>query len=153
MAVLLVSLTCFLGTCSKSPDSPKSPGLTDFCSTRRSPRLQQKNVASRDSPKCPGSTDVSSTRRSPRLQQKLLPADGKYFSLVLLACQIDAPSCGFFKNVSSIERVEPWFFVTFNIILKYIFPENLIEFPQVVQKICRNTLSILAIFINFRQFF
>ena len=85
--------------------------------------------------------------------KKVLPADGKYFSLVLLACQIDAPSCGFFKNVSSIERVEPWFFVTFNIILKDIFPENFIEFPQVVQKICRNTLSILANFINFNQFF
>ena len=48
--------------------------------------------------------------------------------------QIDPP-CGFLKNVSSIERVEPWFFVTFNIILKHIFPENFIEFPQVVQKI------------------
>ena len=41
----------------------------------------------------------------------------------------------FLKNVSSTERVEPWFFVTFNIILKHIFPENFIEFPQVVQKI------------------
>ena len=44
-------------------------------------------------------------------------------------------SCGFLKNVSSIERMEPWFFVTFNIILKLIFPEDFIEFPQVVQKI------------------
>ena len=26
------------------------------------------------------------------------------------------PSCGFPKNVSSRERVKPWFFVTFNII-------------------------------------
>ena len=85
--------------------------------------------------------------------KKVLPADGKYFSLVLLACQIDAPSCGFFKNVSSIERVEPWFFVTFNIILKHIFPESFIEFPQVVRKIRRNYLSILAIFINFSHFF
>ena len=33
------------------------------------------------------------------------------------------------------EGVKPWFFVTFNIILKHIFPENFIEFPQVVQKI------------------
>ena len=48
---------------------------------------------------------------------------------------IDPPPCGFLKNVSSIERVEPWFFVTFNIILKHIFPENFIEFPQVAQKI------------------
>ena len=45
------------------------------------------------------------------------------------------PACGFSKNVSSIERVEPWFFVTFNIVLKHIFPENFIEFPQLVQKI------------------
>ena len=64
----------------------------------------------------------------------------------------DWPPCGFLKNVSSIERVEPWFFVTFNIILKHIFPENFIEFPQVVQKIWRNSLPILAIFVNFPQF-
>ena len=66
--------------------------------------------------------------------------------------QIDLP-CGFLKNVSSVQRVEPRFFVTFNIILKHIFPENFIEFTQVVQKIWRNSLSILAIFINFNQFF
>ena len=45
------------------------------------------------------------------------------------------PPCGFSKNVSSKERVKPWSFVTFNIILKHIFPESFIEFPQVVQKI------------------
>ena len=39
------------------------------------------------------------------------------------------------KNVPSKERVKPWFFVTFNIIISHIFPENLIEIPQVVQKI------------------
>ena len=43
--------------------------------------------------------------------------------------------CGSSKNVSSKERVKPWFFVIFNIILRHIFPENFIEFPQVVQKI------------------
>ena len=43
--------------------------------------------------------------------------------------------CGFSKNVSSEERVKRWFFVTFNTILRHIFPENAIEFPQVVQKI------------------
>ena len=32
--------------------------------------------------------------------------------------------------------------MTFNIILRHIFPENFIEFPQVVQKIWRNSLSI-----------
>ena len=74
---LLVPLTFFAGTCSKSvvtspssPDWPKSLRSTDFCSTRRSPRLQQKNIASRDSPKSPGSTYFCSTRHSPRLQQK-----------------------------------------------------------------------------------
>ena len=47
----------------------------------------------------------------------------------------------------------PVFFVTFNSILKHIFPESFIEFPQVVQKIWRISLSILAIFINFPSFF
>ena len=59
------------------------------------------------------------------------------------------PPCGFSKSVFSKEREKPWFFVTFNIILRHIFPENFIEFPQVVQKIWRNSLSILA---NFHQF-
>ena len=47
------------------------------------------------------------------------------------------PRRGFLENVFSEERerVKPWFLVTFNIILKYIFPENLIESAQVVQKI------------------
>ena len=63
------------------------------------------------------------------------------------------PHRGFLKNVSSKARVKPWFFVTFSNILRHIFPENFIEFPQVVQKIRRNSLSILAIFINFHQFF
>ena len=39
--------------------------------------------------------------------------------------QFDFP-CGFFKNLSSDERVKPCFFVTFNIIISHIFPENLI---------------------------
>ena len=42
-----------------------------------------------------------------------------------------------FKNVSSKERVKPWFFETFNIIISHIFPGNFIEIPQVVQKIRR----------------
>ena len=45
------------------------------------------------------------------------------------------PAYRFLKNVSCVERVEPWFFVTFNIIIKHIFHEHLIEFLQVVQKI------------------
>ena len=44
------------------------------------------------------------------------------------AGQIDAPPfCGFSKNVSSKERVKPWLFVTSNIIISHIFPENFIE--------------------------
>ena len=62
-------------------------------------------------------------------------------------------SCGFLKNVFSKGRVKSWFFVTFNINSKHIFSENFIEFPQVVQKIGRNSLSILAIFIIFPQFY
>ena len=45
------------------------------------------------------------------------------------------PLCGFSENVSSKEKVKPCFFVTFNIIISYIFPENFIEIPQVGQKI------------------
>ena len=49
-------------------------------------------------------------------------------------CQIDTPR-GFSKNVSSKDRVKLWLFVTFIIISKQVFPENFIEFPQVVQQI------------------
>ena len=49
--------------------------------------------------------------------------------------QFDPPPCGFSKNLTSEERMKPWFFVTFNITLRHIFPENFIKFPQVVQKI------------------
>ena len=66
--------------------------------------------------------------------------------------QFDHP-CGFSKIVSSRERMKPWFFVTFNVILKHIFPENFTEFPQHAQKIWRISLSILTIFIKFPQFF
>ena len=48
--------------------------------------------------------------------------------------QFGPPTCGFSKNVSSKERVKPWFFVTFNIITSHIFPEIFIEISQVVQK-------------------
>ena len=52
-------------------------------------------------------------------------------------------ACGFLKDVFSKERVKPSSFVTFNLILRHIFPENFIEFPQVGQKIWENS------FINF----
>ena len=40
----------------------------------------------------------------------------------------------FSKNVSSRERAKHWFFVTFSNIISYIFPENLVEILQLVQK-------------------
>ena len=43
------------------------------------------------------------------------------------------PLSGFPKNVSSKERVKPWFPVTFNIVISHILPEIFIEIPQVVQ--------------------
>ena len=42
------------------------------------------------------------------------------------------PPCGFPKNVSSKERAKLWYFVTYNIIISHIFPENFIEIPQFV---------------------
>ena len=63
--------------------------------------------------------------------------------------EVNLTPCGFSKIASSKERVKPWFFVTFNVILKHTFPENFTEFPQVAQKIRRNSQSILA---NFHQF-
>ena len=62
------------------------------------------------------------------------------------------PICGFLKNVSSKERLKPWFFVTVNVIIGHIFPENFIEIPLVVQKIWRISLTISAIFIDFFGF-
>ena len=55
--------------------------------------------------------------------------------------------CGLSNNVSSKERVKPWFCVTFNIIIDHIFPENFIEIPQFFQEIWKISPSILAIFI------
>ena len=42
--------------------------------------------------------------------------------------------------------------MTLNIIVRNIFPENLIEFPQVVQKIWKLFPSILAIYSDLHQF-
>ena len=44
------------------------------------------------------------------------------------------PFVFFSKNVSSGERAKHWFFVTFSNIISYIFPENLVEILQLVQK-------------------
>ena len=61
--------------------------------------------------------------------------------------------CGFTKNITSNQKVKPWFFVTFDIIIIHIFPDSFIEIPEIVQKIRRISLSILAIFVNFHQLF
>ena len=45
------------------------------------------------------------------------------------------PPVVFPKMYPSKERLNPWFFMTINIIISHIFPENFIEIPQVVQKI------------------
>ena len=60
--------------------------------------------------------------------------------------------CEFSETVFSRERVYTWFFVTFSIITSYIFPENLIEVHQIVQKIWGFSSSILAIFAVFSDF-
>ena len=44
-------------------------------------------------------------------------------------------------------------FVTFNVTISHIFPENFIDIPEAVQKIWKIFLSVLAIFIDARQFF
>ena len=40
-----------------------------------------------------------------------------------------------YDEYMTTNQQKPWFFETFNIIFRHIFPENFIEFPQVVQKI------------------
>ena len=52
----------------------------------------------------------------------------------------------FSKNVFSRGSVKYCFFVTFNLFINHIFPENFIKIPQVVQKIWRFSSSILTIF-------
>ena len=59
---------------------------------------------------------------------------------------------GFLKHLCYKERVKPWFFVSFNIIIIHIFPENFIEVTQVIHKLWRISLTILAIFIIFNSF-
>ena len=80
-----------------------------------------------------------------------------FLILKRLRGQFDS-SCGFLLNESAEEIVNSWFFVTFNfltfnIIISHIIPENFIEIPQVVQKIWRLSLTKLASFIDFYQFF
>ena len=51
------------------------------------------------------------------------------------------------------ERVKPCLFVTFNIIISHIFIENFTETPQVLQKILRISVTILAIFYQYSTIF
>ena len=48
---------------------------------------------------------------------------------------IKLQTSGLQQNVSYKDRMKPYFFVTFNIIISHIFSENFIEIPQVVLKI------------------
>ena len=66
--------------------------------------------------------------------------------------QLDTP-LWFFKNCIFLTEGETLVFYDFYIIIRHIFPENFIEIPQVVQKLWRIPLFILAIFNNFYQFF
>ena len=60
---------------------------------------------------------------------------------------------GFSKNVFCKEGMKPVFSLALNIVISHIFPENFIGITQVVQKIWRLSISVLAIFINFHPFF
>ena len=59
-------------------------------------------------------------------------------TLTMLVGHLTRPSplnpMWFYLNVSSKERVKPCPFVTFDIIIIHIFPENFIEIPQVALK-------------------
>ena len=85
-----------------------------------------------------------------RLSWKILWCNS-VLTLKRLEGQFDPP-CGFLKNVSSKESVKPCFFVTFNIIINHIFPENFNEIPRRVQKIWKFSSWILTIFTNFSDF-
>ena len=61
------------------------------------------------------------------------------------------PPCGFSEIIFSRERVKLLFSVTFDMITRFIFPENFNKIHLVFQKIWRFSL-ILAIFANFSDF-
>ena len=71
---------------------------------------------------------------------------------LLGGCQFD-PLCSFWKNLSFNWRVKRWYFVTFIIIRSQIFRENFIEILLVVQEIWKVSMLILAIFMDFYQYF
>ena len=55
------------------------------------------------------------------VNSKVNPGNCKYLILKRMGDQFNPPSCGFSKNVSSEERVKPWFFMSFSIIISHIF--------------------------------
>ena len=69
-----------------------------------------------------------------------------------MGAQFDPSPMLFFKKKSSVERVNPCFFVASNGIISHIFPENLIKLPQVFPEIGRFSPSILTIFVSFLEF-
>ena len=60
--------------------------------------------------------------------------------------------CCFPKKLYFRVRVKPCFFVTFNIIVSHIFPENFVDVSHIAQRIRRFSPSILTIFIDFSDF-
>ena len=82
----------------------------------------------------PRNPDGSQPPQPPRLPQPPVPVLNLKRLVGWGGGQFD-PFCGFSKNIFSKEREKPWFFATFNIIIKYIFPGNFIEIPRVVQKL------------------
>ena len=58
------------------------------------------------------------------------------------------PSSGFLKNVSCRKRVGP-LFMTFNIIVSHIFPENFIKFPL----LCSENMKTISVNISYFQQF
>ena len=58
-----------------------------------------------------------------------------------------------FPKMYFLDRGRSVGFVTFNIIISHIFPENVIKIPIVVQKVLKFSPLILTIFINFSDFF
>ena len=63
------------------------------------------------------------------------------------------PPCGFSKSVSCKERMKPWFFVTFNIIVSHIFPEDLLKLLKSFRRYEGFPWQYQPIFINLHQFF
>ena len=62
-------------------------------------------------------------------------------------------SLWFFQKCAFYRESETLIFVTFNVIIIHIFPENFVEIPQVFWTIWRLSPSILTIFVDTLHFF